>query len=224
MLLRFEFKPRTPTWREFQRELEQISGRKVAMTGGHGPSGGPEVWAAKAGGLKGKLIFEYQVVDDDGLVIYAIEAHRTFVRPLVEVCGGTRRSPRVEARKDGRGLDYSNGPNPYDPQWLEFTSGDQFFRLDMGYFDLLFGGPTLSALQARAEQLVTRIFELEADELVLDSNDLIELRRSLEAVAGVEPPVDSYLAEDVSCCQEDFREWLEAAQRADARVAVTRHR
>lgn len=217
MLLHFDFEPDIPTWREFQRALESISGRDVSMTGGPGPSGGPEVWVAKAGGLKGKLILEYQADHEHGLVIHASEAHREFVAPLVEALGGTRRAPSIEARSDGRGLDYSNGPNPYDEEWLEFASERSFFRLDIGYFYLLFDD---------SAGLVARISELEADEpsqtLVLDAADMLELRSALEA-AAIEASADKYLAEDLDYCRRDLSAWFEAQRGANAMLTVTRH-
>ena len=90
MLLHFDFESETPTWREFQRALERIAGRTVSMTGGPGPSGGPEVWSAKVGGLQGTLRFEYQAEHVGGLIVHASEAHGEFVAPLVGVFAGKR--------------------------------------------------------------------------------------------------------------------------------------
>jgi len=219
MLLHFDFEPQVPAWPEFQQALETIAGQKVSMTGGPSSGGGAPRWTARVSGLAGQLVLEYQREVEGGVVVHASEAHRSFVEPLVGAFGGTRRSPRLEARVDRDVLDYSNGPNLYSPEWYELTTADACFKLDAGFLSLLFGD--------EPQGLIGRLLELEADEL--DDTvalsplalgtllDQLHAPRSLANAAG-----DRYLLEDLECCREDLCSWLEARQQAESTVTAKR--
>lgn len=94
--------------------------------------------------------------------------------------------------------------------------------MDLGYFVLLFGDEG----QPQQALVLEQLLRLEPDEahhsLALGATEVRELRVLLDAKTPPETS-DPHLMEEVTCCREDLKHWLDAHGHAVDSITVTRH-